>query len=131
MSGVANADRESFYALHLDVRHTIVDIDKVSTGSMTGVEVHPVEVFRGALLSGARGLIFVHNHPSANPAPSQQDVALTGRLKEAGELLGIPVLDHIIVGGHECRSLREQGLLGGSKSSDYPLLVDKPPRKKG
>ena len=130
MKGVASADRESFYALHLDVRHNIVDIDKVSTGSMTGVEVHPREVFRGALLSGANNMIFVHNHPSSNPAASQQDVALTERLVEVGKLVGISVLDHIIVAGHECRSMAAHGLMGADKNDTYPLLADQMPKRK-
>ena len=115
MKGTGNADRESFYALHLDVRHRIVDIDKVSTGSMVGVEVHPREVFRGALLSGAHAMIFVHNHPSGDATPSRQDEELTKRLRDVGELMGIRVLDHIIVGGSagtNCTSLAARGLLG-------------------
>jgi DNA repair protein RadC len=136
MKGISNADRESFWALHLDVRHNIVDIDKVSTGSMTGVEVHPREVFRGALLSGANNLIFVHNHPSGNVAASRQDVELTKRLRETGEMLGIPVLDHIVVGRDSvtgapaCSSLAAQGLMGGAKSNTYPLLANQAPKLK-
>jgi DNA repair protein RadC len=130
MKGIGNADRESFYALHLDVRHKIVDIDKVSTGSMTGVEVHPREVFRGALLSGANSMIFIHNHPSFDPTPSRQDTELTRRLKEVGDLVGISVLDHIIVGGDRCTSMAASGLMGAAKSSDYPLLANQAPKRK-
>ena len=127
MRGLETADRESFYVLHLDTRHQIVDIDKVATGSQSGVEVHPREVFKSALLSGASALVFVHNHPSGNPEPSWQDKDLTKRLKAVGEIAGISVLDHIIV-GHDsqsgaqvCTSFSSQGLLGG----DYPLLANK------
>jgi DNA repair protein RadC len=130
MKGLGNADRESFYALHLDVRHKIVDIDKVSTGSMTGVDVHPREVFRGALLSGAERIIFVHNHPSSDSTPSRQDVELTRRLKSVGELVGVQVLDHIIVGGDRCASMAAQGLMGAAKSGDYPLLANQVPKRK-
>lgn len=131
MKGIGNADRESFYALHLDVRHKIVDIDKVSTGSMTGVEVHPREVFRGALLSGAQGMIFVHNHPSSDPTPSRQDHELTTRLRSVGELVGINVLDHIIVGGDRCTSMAATGFMGdAAKSGNYELLADKVPKRK-
>jgi hypothetical protein len=131
MQSIGNADRESFYALHLDVRHRIVDIDKVSTGSMTGVEVHPREVFRGALLSGADSMIFVHNHPSADPTPSRQDQELTRRLKSVGELVGIQVLDHIVVGGSAgCVSMAAHGLMGDAKSSDYALLANQTPKRK-
>ena len=133
MKGFETADRESFYALHLDARHEIVDIDKVATGSQSGVEVHPREVFKSALLSGASALIFVHNHPSGNDQPSHQDIDLTKRLKSVGELIGIPVLDHIIVGRDpvqgnypSCTSMASKGLLGAELKGDYPLLANKP-----
>jgi DNA repair protein RadC len=131
MRGIGNADRESFYALHLNVRHQVVDIDHISTGSMTGVEVHPREVFRGALLSGANSMIFVHNHPSGDPTPSRQDVALTERLKSVGELVGIPVLDHVVVAGANatCVSLATHGFLGEHRGN-YPLLANKEPKRK-
>jgi DNA repair protein RadC len=134
MKGIGNADRESFYALHLDVRHRVVDIDKVSTGSMTGVEVHPREVFRGALLSGAQAVIFVHNHPSGDSTPSRQDQELTRRLKSVGELVGVQVLDHVIVGGSGvlgagCTSLAAQGLMG-TKLDGYGTEPKAKPRKR-
>ncbi len=131
MRGFETADRESFYALHLDVRHNIVDIDKVATGSQVGVDVHPREVFKSALLSGANALIFVHNHPSGNDQPSRQDTDMTDRLRKVGELVGIPVLDHIIVGRdsagtqRSCTSLAARGLLGPELKGDYPLLANK------
>lgn len=131
MRGLETADRESFYALHLDTRHRLVDIDKVATGSLSGVEVHPREVFKSALLSGASALILVHNHPSGNPDPSEMDKELTKRLKSVGETVGIPVLDHVIV-GHDpqggypvCSSLASKGLLGPELKGDYPLLANK------
>jgi DNA repair protein RadC len=134
MRGLETADRESFYALHLDTRHRIVDIDKVAMGSQSGVEVHPREIFKSALLSGASALIFVHNHPSGNPDPSEQDKELTQRLKSVGATVGIPVLDHIIV-GHDprsgasaCTSFAARGLLGTELKGDYALLAK---RKKG
>lgn len=120
MKGIGDADRESFYALHLDVRHRVVDIDKVATGGMVSVEVHPREVFRGALLSGATAIIAVHNHPSGSSEASRQDIELTKRLRAVGELVGIPILDHVIVGSGGCASLAAEGLLGATK--EYPLL---------
>jgi hypothetical protein len=132
MRGLETADRESFYALHLDVRHNIVDIDKVAVGSQSGVEVHPREVFKSAMLSGASALIFVHNHPSGIDQPSYQDTTLTRRLKDVGELVGIPVLDHIIVGRDtvqgrypSCTSMASKNLLGPELKGDYPLLANK------
>jgi DNA repair protein RadC len=130
MRGLEDADRESFYALHMNVRHHIVDIDKVAVGSQSSVEVHPREVFKSALLSGADSLIFVHNHPSGNAAPSLQDQELTGRLRDVGKLVGIPVLDHIIVGGTGCNSMASRGLLGEAHTATYTPLADKAPKKK-
>lgn len=131
MRGLETADRESFYTLHLDTRHRVVDIDKVATGSQSGVEVHPREVFKSALLSGAHALIFVHNHPSGSTDPSEMDKELTKRLKSVGETVGITVLDHVIVGhdpqgGHPmCSSFVDRGLLGPELKGDYPLLANK------
>lgn len=136
MRGLENAERESFYALHLDVRHRIVDIDKVAVGSQSGVEVHPREVFKSALLSGASSLIFVHNHPSGDNQPSRQDEDLTRRLKSIGELVGISVLDHIIV-GHDpsggypsCSSMASRGLLGNEQTDKYIPLAERAPKKR-
>jgi len=131
MRGLGDADRESFWALHLDVRRKIVDIDKVAVGSMTDVKVHPREVFRSALLSGANALIFIHNHPSGDPTPSRQDEELTRRLKAMGELTGISVLDHVIVGADECRSMAAHGLLGAEHgTATYTPLAQREPKKK-
>jgi len=130
MKGIGNADRESFYALHLDVRHRIVDIDKVATGDMTGVEVHPKEVFRGALLSGATAIIAVHNHPSGDDTPSRQDQELTRRFKAVGDLVGVQILDHIVVSSRGCTSMAASGLMGAAKSGDYPLLANQDPKRK-
>lgn len=93
----AGADRESFYALYLDVRGALIGFETVATGGLAGVEVHPREVFRGAILAGAFGVIVAHNHPSGDSTPSKDDLALTRRLKEAGDIVGIPLYDHIIV----------------------------------
>jgi DNA repair protein RadC len=125
MKGLEDADRESFYALHLDVRHRIVDVDRVAVGTQSGVEVHPREVFKSALLSGASSLVLVHNHPSGSPDASRQDVELTRRLKSVGELVGIAVLDHVIVASDGCKSLATQGLMGAGAKGDYPLLSKK------
>lgn len=94
--------RESFYALHLDTKHQILCLDQVSVGSLSASIVHPREVFKSALLSSAAAVLFVHNHPSGDPTPSQEDHRIHRRLVEAGELLGIRVLDHLIIGsdGH-------------------------------
>ena len=103
--------KEHFICLHMDSQHKIICIDRVSTGSLNQSIVHPSDVFKGALLSSAAGLILVHNHPSGNAEPSSEDVAVTKRLQQAGDLIGIKVLDHVIVGEHRFTSLAERGLI--------------------
>ena len=90
--------KEWFLSLHLDGKNRIVCIDIISIGSLNQSIVHPRETFKTALLSSAAALILLHNHPSGDPTPSREDLAITKRLQEAGEILGVKVLDHIIVG---------------------------------
>jgi DNA repair protein RadC len=90
--------REHFITLHLDCKNRIICFDRVSVGSLNQSIVHPREVFKAAALSSAASILLMHNHPTADPTPSREDIAITRRLKEAGELLGILVLDHIIIG---------------------------------
>jgi len=90
--------REHFITLHLDCKNRIICFDRVSVGSLNQCVVHPREVFKAAALSSAASILLMHNHPTADPTPSREDIAITRRLKEAGELLGILVLDHIIIG---------------------------------
>lgn len=104
--------KEHFLALHLDSKNRILCIDHVSTGSLNAAVVHNREVFKSALLSSAAAIIAIHCHPSGDPTPSRQDLELSGRLKEAGELLGIRVLDHVIIGSGCYVSLADRGLLG-------------------
>jgi DNA repair protein RadC len=89
---------EEFWALALDVRHRVLWEACLARGSLTGVEVHPRDVFRPLIRGGAAAVIFCHNHPSGDPSPSRQDLELTIRLRDVGELCGIAVLDHVIVG---------------------------------
>lgn len=103
--------KEYFLALHLDGKNRIVCLDRVSIGSLNQSVVHVREVMKSALLSSAAAMILVHNHPSGDPSPSAEDMTITRRLKEAGELIGIPVLDHIIIGNGEFVSFVERGLL--------------------
>ena len=97
LEDIRHQDREHFIAFHLNVRHRLLRRRTVHIGTLTGVECHPREVFRGALLGAAAAIIVAHNHPSGDPTPSRDDIALTNRLREVGELCGIPVLDHVIV----------------------------------
>ncbi|HVZ75352.1 MAG TPA: DNA repair protein RadC [Polyangia bacterium] len=100
---------EEFWAVALDVRHRVQAEMCLARGSLTGVEVHPRDVFRPLIRAAAAAVIFCHNHPSGDPAPSRQDVELTTRLREVGELCGIPVVDHVVVGFEGFASLAERG----------------------
>jgi DNA repair protein RadC len=91
-------DKEHFYCIGLDVKNRIKYIDLASMGTLTSSLVHPREAFRLAVMKGVANLIFSHNHPSGDPAPSREDITITERLKESGEILGIKILDHVIVG---------------------------------
>ena len=93
-----NCDRERFYSVLLDVKNRVIGVEMVSQGSLEGAPVHPREVYKTALLASAASVIFVHSHPSGDPEPSVSDREVTKTLKEAGELMGIEVLDHVIIG---------------------------------
>jgi len=106
-----NEAKEHFITLHLDGKNRIVCVENVSSGSLNASIVHPREVFKSCLLSSAAAVILLHNHPSGDPTPSREDLELSGRLKEAGELLGIRILDHIIIGDGCYVSLADRGLI--------------------
>jgi DNA repair protein RadC len=99
---------EEFWMLGLDVRHRVLVDQLAARGSLTGVEVHPRDVFRVLIKAGAAAVIFSHNHPSGDPSPSRQDIELTTRLREVGEMCGITVLDHVVVGAGGYVSLAER-----------------------
>ena len=103
--------KEQFITLHLDGKNRIICMDVVSVGSLNQSIVHPRSVFMTACLSSAAAIICVHNHPTGDPTPSSEDIAITKRLSEAGELMGIKLLDHIIVGDNQYLSFVERGLL--------------------
>lgn len=103
--------KELFLALLLDGKNRITRKVQVSEGSLNQSIVHPREVFAPAVRESAAAVIFIHNHPSGDPAPSREDREITNRLKEAGEILGIKVLDHIIIGDGAYYSFVESGLL--------------------
>jgi DNA repair protein RadC len=98
--------KEHFLALLLDTRNRLIRTSTVSMGSLDSSVVHPREVFKEAISASAASVIFVHNHPSGDPEPSEDDIELTRRLVDAGKLLGILVLDHIIVGDGNYMSLK-------------------------
>jgi len=99
--------QEVFLVLVLDARNGVVDEIEVARGTLTGVEVHPREVFRPLVRQAAAAAIVAHNHPSGDSQPSPDDIALTRRLQLAGELLGIPILDHIVIGRDDFTSVAE------------------------
>ena len=103
---LAGRDRETFVVIHLDSKRGLLSVEVVAMGTLNATLVHPREVFKGALLANAASVVIAHNHPSGNTAPSPEDLALTRQLLKAGELLGVPVDDHIIV-GDTAASLRE------------------------
>ena len=102
--------REHFMARLLDTKNGVMRSKTVSVGDLSSSIVHPREVFVEAIRHGAASLIVSHNHPSGDPAPSPEDIAVTRRLAEAGELLGIELLDHIVLGDDRWVSLKERGL---------------------
>jgi len=100
--------REVFYVLLLDGRNRLRTEVRVSEGTLTTALVHPREVFGPAVRLGAAALVLVHNHPSGDPSPSSEDLVLTERLRQAGEMIGIRVLDHVVIGHAGYVSLAEQ-----------------------
>lgn len=101
--------KEHFKVLLLNVKNEIIASENVSIGSISSSEAHPREVFSGAVKRGAANVILVHNHPSGSPVPSEADRLLTERLSEAGKILGIQVLDHIIIGDGIFVSMKSEG----------------------
>ena len=104
-------DREQFIIACLNTKNEPTNISVVSVGTLNKAIVHPREVFKTAILSNAASIMAFHNHPSGETTPSQQDIQLTNRLYEAGELLSIKLLDHLIIGDGTFTSLKEKGYL--------------------
>lgn len=104
-------DREQFMIACLNTKNEPTNISVVAVGTLNKAIVHPREVFKTAILSNAASVMVFHNHPSGETTPSQQDIQLTSRLYGAGELLGIKLLDHLIIGDNSFTSLKEKGYL--------------------
>lgn len=102
---------EVFAILCLSTKHRVIAYHEVSRGTLDATLVHPREVFKAALLANAAAIILTHNHPSGDPAPSPDDMALTRRLVDAGKLIGVDVVDHIVIGDGCYVSFRERGWL--------------------
>lgn len=103
--------KERFLVLLLDCKHRVQKEVVISEGSLTASLVHPREVFNPVVRESAAAVILAHNHPSGDPTPSREDISLTARLRQAGELMGVQVLDHVIIGRERYASLAELGLL--------------------
>ena len=112
---LADADVERVIALHFNVKHRLIGVHVVSVGILDASLVHPRDVFKAACLSNAAALVIAHNHPSGDPTPSGEDRALSDRLRQAGELIGVTLLDFVIVTdpaeGQRYHSFKESGVL--------------------
>jgi DNA repair protein RadC len=111
LRGLAMLDREAFVVLHLDLKNRVNGLHVVSIGSLAASLVHPREVWKAAILTNAAAILVAHNHPSGDPTPSREDREITARLKLCGDLLGIPLIDHVVIGSESYRSFAESGLL--------------------
>lgn len=106
-----NLKTEHFVALLLDTKNRLIRQVRVSEGTLSNSPIHPRECYREAIRESAASVIFVHNHPSGDPEPSSDDIAVTGRLRTAGDVVGIRLLDHVVVGEGRYVSLKERGIL--------------------
>lgn len=103
--------KERLTTLHLNTKNEVLREEVVSIGSLNANIVHPREVFRSALMEASASVILTHNHPSGDPSPSREDIAVTKKLVEGGKILGIEVLDHVIIGDGRYVSLKDEGYL--------------------
>jgi len=106
-----NEDREHFIVLGLDTKNRVIYRDIVTIGTLNATIIHPREVFKKACIMSCNSIILVHNHPSGDPAPSEEDKKITKLLKQAGEILSIKVLDHIIIGSEGKYSFKENNFI--------------------
>lgn len=108
MEELRHEQKECFIVVFLDAKCKMMGYEMISQGSLTASIVHPREVYKSAIQKSAHSIIVLHNHPSGDPAPSKEDLTLTKRLKEVGGLIGIPLLDHLIIGDGIYCSLKEE-----------------------
>lgn len=106
-----DSDREQLLVCCLDAKNQPTAINVVSVGNLNNSIVHPREVFKSAILSNSASIILFHNHPSGDPTPSKEDTNITERVKECGNILGIKLIDHIIIGDNSYYSLKENGII--------------------
>ena len=111
MEEMRNLKQEHLVALFLNTKNQIIHRQTIFIGSLNASIVHPREIFREAVKRSAASIVCAHNHPSGDPAPSQEDIHVTRRLVEAGKIMGIELLDHLVIGNHTYTSLKEKGYL--------------------
>lgn len=111
MEEMCTLKQEHFVALFLNTKHQVIHRQTIFIGSLNASIVHPREVFREAIKRSSAAIIVIHNHPSGDPSPSQEDIHVTRRLYEAGKMIGIELLDHLIIGDRKFVSLKEKGYL--------------------
>ena len=108
---IEESDREMMVVVNLDTKHQPTELYIAATGSLNSCIIHPREIFKTAIISSSNSILIAHNHPSGNPKPSQEDNAVTERLKSAAEIIGINLIDHIIIGRESYYSYKENNLL--------------------
>ncbi len=111
MDDMRSLDREEFRVLLLDAKNRVIGIELVSRGTLTASLIHPREGLKAAIVKSAASIILVHNHPTGVPTPSREDIEITERFVEAGRVVGIDVLDHVIIGDGRYESMRETGYM--------------------
>jgi DNA repair protein RadC len=131
-------DKEHFWAIGLNAKNIVSYVELVALGTLTNTLIHPREVFRMAIMKAVASIIVGHNHPSGHPEPSREDRMLTERLKQAGEILGIKVLDHVIIGNNNQRYFsfndewkmgRQEAAVGASPGNRPNILKNKRGKK--
>jgi DNA repair protein RadC len=108
------ADRENMVVIMLNTKYKVIGVNTAHIGSLDSAVIHPREIFKPAILSNAAAIVIAHNHPSGDAIPSHQDVDVTEKIKDAGEMIGIELLDHIIIGNKDTMdfySMRERGIV--------------------
>ena len=111
MADMTSLKQENFVVLFMNVKNQVLHRQTIFIGSLNASIVHPREIFREAVKRSAASIICAHNHPSGNPAPSPEDIEVTKRLQDAGHIMGIELLDHVIIGDHQFISLKEKGYM--------------------
>lgn len=110
-SFLADSDRENFIVICLNTKNEPNAIHTVGVGTLNSSQIHPRELFKTSILANSASIIVAHNHPSGDPTPSMEDIEITKRLTDAGKLLGIEILDHIIIGNGTFVSFKQKGLI--------------------